>query len=560
MTQQELEQKTVIELRKIAKEESITLGAGLSKKQIVEKIAAAMGDRKPAAPQPAPAKPEAETKENQGPQFHAAWHNPGQRGGRGTYSAQRPGRNPYGATPQPNGPEMPHLTTVRPAHFAPRFGPAVPENREETAQAPAEVRTGNPIPPQQTAMEMPAAPARPAPAEEKPRAPYNAGPRSPAPARPVAENVQPLTLSEMLASHDLVDVTGILELHPDGYGFLRSPVTCLPSVRDIHVSVAVVKRGNLRTGDLICGKVRPQREGDRYTSLLYVSSINGVPTDDCAQRSVFETMDAVYPRRPLRLISLVSRIKLAGLASPFGYGQRALITVPDGMERVPLLRELVEGVRNGDENARIIALMVDDRPEDVTILREDHRCEVISCGFDLSAENRQRLIDLLVEHVERVAEQGQDVVLLVDGLSRLARGASMSMAAAPKGAGAALTSVRARKLFGVGRSLREGGSVTVIALMGNSTEEQVIQEFRAMATLTLTMTPDGGVDLSSASTVHPEYLLDGDQMVGLGIIRQHIKDQDLDGHLPQMLRMMDRAGGAYEVLRRLAVSQNMDEV
>ena len=288
----------------------------------------------------------------------------------------------------------------------------------------------------------------------------------------------------------------MLELHPDGYGFLRVS-GLLTSPADIYVAPSQLRRYGLREGDLVAGKVRPQREGDKYAALLTVTQVNGGAPEKAADRPEFDRLTAVYPTRRFELDAADSRRhtgRFIDLAAPMGFGQRALLLCPPDTGKTGILRDLANAICERHPDAAVTILLLDENPEDVTAMRDQVRCEVLATTFDQSPENPLRLSELALERAERRAETGGDSVLLVDSLTRLSK--AYTLAAAQQGRATpgtvnAASLYRARRLFGSARALREGGSLTVIGCMniatGNKQDDAIIDEFREAANCVVTL-------------------------------------------------------------------------
>ncbi|MBE5787811.1 MAG: hypothetical protein E7324_09780, partial [Clostridiales bacterium] len=227
---------------------------------------------------------------------------------------------------------------------------------------------------------------------------------------------------EMLATGECGDGEGVLEVHPDGYGFLRVD-HYRPGKNDVYVANAQIRRFNLRSGDYVAGKTRPQREGDRYSALLYITEINGKPPEESPARPNFEDFTAIFPKRKIHLSQRNndSVLKLIDLMSPIGFGQRALITVGPKMGKNVLMRKLAAAIRGNYSKAHLMVLLVDESPEAVTEIREEIKGEVIDSTFDEPAENHAKVCELALERAQRLVEMKKDVIILTDNLTRMSR-------------------------------------------------------------------------------------------------------------------------------------------
>ena len=361
----------------------------------------------------------------------------------------------------------------------------------------------------------------------------------------------------------------MLELHPDGYGFLRSD-SLLSSVKDIYVSAAQVRRFALRTGDRITGKVRPLRDGDKYAALLYVTAINGAPADGPINRPLFEELTAVYPTRRICLESRSAEklqdMRLIDLITPIGFGQRALLHCPPKTGKRLLMKHLANVITENHPEAAVLVLLFNETPEDVTLLRDQVKCPVLATTFDMPPENHLRLADLAVEYAQRMAEQKRDVVLLVDSLTTLAKvytTAAMQQGRQVPGMVNPASLQKAKRLFGAARSLREGGSLTVIAAMNNDgvnkVDEAIISEFRAAANLELVLSAyhaKAGVyppiDLRLSRTRRAESIMSPEQIEGLKTIHSLVSELPREEDaIPELLKLLDKTGTNAELLSRI---------
>ena len=623
MTTQELNAKTVIELRKIAKENGVKLGAGVSKSDIVEKISAALAAAEPApaapapvdpvvpaAPKPAqpavPAQPAAQEEKPAQPQFRQAWSNPSpapRYSAKPSYQApaypqrqnswqQRPANRPM---PQN---DMPRTQTVRPQHYTPRFGPNADEpvtaQQDDYRQSSAPVmqpsyRMERPV---HTPVERPVydRDERPVYQQERPAysQPYDSAPRQSSyespyqqprstvyqPRRDNAYLQQELagmpSAAELMTPAECLDGSGVLELHPDGYGFLRAQ-SCTPSSHDIYIAQAQVRRFGLRSGDMITGKIRPQRDGDKYAAMLYITDINGMPADEMGSRPFFEELTPVYPDRRIDLDPHgnpeMDDMRIVDLIAPMGFGQRALVYCPPECDRKALLEHFAQAIMQNHPEACVFALLIDERPEDVTLFRDAvPGCTVVASTFGQQPETQLRVADLLLERLMRLVECGHDVVLLADSLTRYVK---LCPAAAAQQRGCVTGMVvpsslhKAKRLFSAARCMREGGSLTVIATMdaenGSKVDEAVIEDFSGTANMELALdqaTIRAGVqppiNLHKSHTNKVEKLLTPQQYEGLHRTRRILATTASAQAVPQLLSMMDKARSNEEFLAKIS--------
>ena len=562
MTRDELNEMTVLQLRKLAKENNVVLGAGIDKSGIIEKLSAVICDD--AAPE---AKTEAEQEQNQlaEPKYQAAWHNSDSPkfNARPAYQAPQPAvqRTAWQNT-TPSGqhliPEQQHVQPLRPGGFTPRFGPAVSvappapaSEKEQSAQTVISPlperrvgRGGEPVyvshsfGPQSVS-------SRPSPVDQF------------APVQLQDSGSQAPTLEELLASGDFEEGGGVLELHPDGYGFLRTS-TFQPSSKDVYVSMAQIRRFGLRTGDMVLGKIRPQREGDKYAALLYISSINGVPEEEAFSRPSFDELTPTYPNRRISLESKDGKsfpdMRLIDLIAPLGFGQRGLMLCPPNTGKTEIMTHFATVVCNNYPDVNVLMLTIDVNPEDVTLLRDTVPCPVLASTFDQTPEAHLRLAEIVLERSMRLVEQQKDVVLIVDSLTRLAK--IYTTAAAQQGRSLPgmvnpSSLFRAKRLFGSARACKEGGSLTVLAAMdiatGSKVDDSVVEEFKGTANMELMFDQNvarAGVtpplNLQQSFTKNADILLDDRQKEGLTLIRTMLGSTSSAVAIPQLESMMEK--------------------
>ena len=556
MTRNELNEMTVLQLRKLARENMVVLGAGIDKAGIIEKLAAVICSDSVPAP---------EQDQQPEPKYQAAWHNSDapKFSSRPSYQApQSPSARPAWQNTTPSGqhlsPEQQHIQPFRPGGFTPRFGPAA------SVAAPAPVPASERAP----AVQQPVSPLpekRIAHGGDPVYVSHSFGPQSFS-SRPAEQfspiqvqdtGIQAPTLEELLASGDFEEGGGILELHPDGYGFLRTS-TFQPSSRDVYVSMAQIRRFGLRTGDMVCGKIRPQREGDKYAALLYISSVNGVPEEEAFTRPSFDELTPAYPSRRISLESKDGRsypdMRLIDLIAPLGFGQRGLMLCPPNTGKTEIMTHFATVVCNNYPDVSVLMLLIDVNPEDVTLLRDTVPCPVLASTFDQTPEAHLRLSEIVLERAMRLVEQKKDVVLLVDSLTRLAK--IYTTAAAQQGRSLPgmvnpSSLFRAKRLFGSARACKEGGSLTVLAAMdiltGSKVDDSVVEEFKGTANMELMLDQNvarAGVtpslNLQQSFTKNADILLDDRQKEGLTLIRTMLGSTSSAVAIPQLESMMDK--------------------
>lgn len=588
MSEQNLSAMTVIELRKLAKELHVPLSAGISKQGIIERLSAAISgapatEQEPTQEQPAEAQPAAPAAETPATGFRQAYAAP-RFNTKPAYQAPAYGRGP-GAPRTPAAPETQRTQTTRPVGFTPRFGPAAQETPAASQEEERAPRAEAPRPAYQAPerrsygdaqrfQPRPAYEQRPAydqrPAFEQPARPaYDQRLGQEQPARP-AYDQRPAApaANEMLTPSECQDGSGVLELHPDGYGFLRSE-QLLPSAKDIYVAAAQVRRFGLRTGDRIVGKVRPLRDGDKYAALLYVTEVNGAAPEQSVSRPAFEELTAIYPNRRISLesrsVEKLDDLRLIDLLAPIGFGQRALLQCPPATGKRRILQHLANTIAENHPEAAVMVLLFNENPEDVTLLRDRVKCPVLATTFDMPPENHLRLADIVIEYAQRMAEMKRDVIILADSLTTLSRvctTAAMQQGRQTPGMVGPASLQKAKRLFGAARCLREGGSLTVIAAMNadaaTKVDEAIISEFRGAANMELVLdaaTAAKGVyppiDVMRTGTRRAELFVPRAQLEGQKLIRSMVTELAPASPIAELLSMLGKAPTNEELLARI---------
>ena len=380
------------------------------------------------------------------------------------------------------------------------------------------------------------------------------------------QNSEPLP--DLLRMDEGVLAEGVLEILPDGFGFLRAD-TLLPGREDIYVSAAQIRRYGLRTGDKVEGKARTQKDSDKFSALLHVETVNGQPPSEQGKRSSFETMTPTYPTHRIVLESDNNQsdmpIRLVDLIAPIGFGQRAMIVAPPDSGGTWMLRELGKSVRQNDPEAHVMLLLVDTAPEDVTEIKEALDVEVFASTFTEAPESQARISETMLESAQRLVEDGKNVVILLDSLTKLTRayqatltqgGRTMTNTVAP----AALA--RAKRFFGMARNTREGGSLTIIATIaietGARVDDIIFEEFKGTANMEVrlcaheiqnSMFPM--IDLNKSGTKKEDVLLNDRQKEELYAIRKLLSATTNREAVDQLIDMMQKTKSNEDLLSRL---------
>ncbi|WP_420456172.1 transcription termination factor Rho [Rubrivirga sp.] len=354
----------------------------------------------------------------------------------------------------------------------------------------------------------------------------------------------------------LIRKTGVLEILPDGYGFLRSAeYSYLPSPDDIYVSPSQIKRFSLRVGDTVDGQIRPPKEGERFFALIRVHSINGRAPEAFDERTSYDFLTPAYPDQPLRLETTPDELttRVIDLFAPIGKGQRGLVVAPPRSGATVVLQKMTRGILENEPEATVIVLLVDERPEEVTdFQRVTPGAEVVASTLDEAPERQVHIADLVLEKAKRLVEAGQDVVVLLDSITRLARAHQAAGESAGRTAAGAVDIGALRgpkRLFGAARAVEEGGSLTVVATAavetGSPTDDVIFDEFKGTGNMELVLRRDladrrlfPAVDLAASGTRREEILLSPDRLGQVHAVRRGLADLDPAQALPALLDRM----------------------
>ena len=285
-----------------------------------------------------------------------------------------------------------------------------------------------------------------------------------------------------------ITAEGVLEVLPDGFGFLRAPdCNYLAGPDDIYVSPSQIRRFGLRTGDTVAGMIRPPKESERYFALLKVQTVNGSPTSERRNKTLFDNLTPLYPNRKFNLEHTAKNMstRIIDLLCPLGMGQRCLIVSPPRAGKTMLLQDIAHAIEENHKDAVMIVLLIDERPEEVTDMRRTVHGEVISSTFDEPPTRHVQVAEIVIEKAKRLAENGKEVVILLDSITRLARAYNTVVPQSGKILSGGVDSNalhKPKRFFGAARNLEEGGSLTIIATAlvdtGSRMDEVIFEEFK----------------------------------------------------------------------------------
>ena len=360
---------------------------------------------------------------------------------------------------------------------------------------------------------------------------------------------------------------GVLEILPEGYGFLRSQeFNYLYGPDDIYVSPSQIKRFNLRTGDTIAGQVRPPKRGERYLALLKIEALSGLSPEESGKRVQFDNLRPTYPEKRLDLEvpgeagSISTRV--LDLIAPIGKGQRGLIVSPPKAGKTIILQEIANSISINDPEIHLIVLLIDERPEEVTDMAGHVDAEVISSTFDESAERHVQVAEMVMEKAKRLVEHGKDVVILLDSITRLARAYNSMMPHSGRimsGGVDAKALHKPKRFFGAARNIENGGSLTIIATAlietGSRMDEVIFEEFKGTGNMELLLDRTisdkrifPAIDLNRSGTRKEELLLNETELNRVYLLRNFLADMSPEEAIEFLIARMARTQTNQEFL------------
>ncbi len=348
-------------------------------------------------------------------------------------------------------------------------------------------------------------------------------------------------LEAQTEKNGLIFAEGVLEILPEGYGFLRSPAyNYLPGPDDIYVSPSQIKRFDLHTGDTVSGQVRPPKEGERYFALLRVEAINLESPETSKGKILF---DNLTPFHPIEKLNLETRdrcleTRIVDLVSPIGKGQRALITSPPKAGKTVLMQKIANAIAENHPEVILIVLLIDERPEEVTDMQRSVKGEVVSSTFDEPAERHVQVAEMVIEKAKRLVEHGRDVVILLDSITRLARAHNTVVPHSGKilsGGVDANALQRPKRFFGSARNIEGGGSLTIIATAlietGSRMDEVIFEEFKGTGNSELVLDRKiadkriyPAIDINRSGTRKEELLMTADVLSRVWVLRKFLSE------------------------------------
>ena len=365
-----------------------------------------------------------------------------------------------------------------------------------------------------------------------------------------------------------ITANGILEVMPDGYGFIRSE-NYLPGDKDVYVSPSQIRRFNLKTGDIVCGNTRIKTQQEKFSALLYVSTINGFPPIVAQQRQNFEDMTPIFPNERIRLeqpgkSSVAMRI--VDLVSPIGKGQRGMIVSQPKAGKTTLLKQIAKSVSTQNPNMHLIILLIDERPEEVTDIKEaieGKNVEVIYSTFDELPEHHKRVSEMVIERAKRLVEHHKEVMILLDSITRLARAYNLTVPPSGRTLSGGLDPAALhmpKRFFGAARNMREGGSLTILASAlvdtGSKMDDVVYEEFKGTGNMELVLDRKlsekrvfPAIDIVKSGTRREDLLLEREEQEAVDIMRKAFNGSKSDDAVETVLNMFARTKSNREYIQ-----------
>ena len=379
------------------------------------------------------------------------------------------------------------------------------------------------------------------------------------------ENIPEQTEMSQLDSGEVRE--GILEVMPEGYGFIRCD-NYLPGERDVYVSPALIRKYHLRTGDILKGNVRIRNQNEKFAAILYIRSVNGVSPDKIISRVKFEQLTPIFPNERIRLETSESGIsmRMMDLIAPIGKGQRGMIVSQPKTGKTTLLKQVAKSVKINHPKMHLIVLLIDERPEEVTDIKESimgHNVDVIYSTFDELPENHKRVSEMVIERAKRLVEHGEDVMILLDSITRLARAYNLTVQPSGRTLSGGLDPAALhmpKKFFGAARNMREGGSLTILATAlvdtGSKMDDVVFEEFKGTGNMELVLDRKlsekrvfPAIDLPKSSTRRDDLLLTQEEIEANYLIRKAFNGSRSDEAVEKIIDLFRKTKNNQEFIQ-----------
>lgn len=358
-------------------------------------------------------------------------------------------------------------------------------------------------------------------------------------------------------------VKGILELHQDGYGFLRR-VNYLPSEDDIYVSPSQIRKFRLRNGDEVLGVKSPPKDGENFNALLYIKSVNGLHPSKIINRPFFDNLTPIYPKKKLDLETEDTAMRVIDLLAPVGLGQRGLIVSQPKSGKTTLLKKISKSINSNYPNLHLIVLLVDERPEEVTDMKRSVKGEVVYSTFDENPKNHTRVAEMVIDRAKRLVENKEDVVILLDSLTRLSRAYNLITPASGKTLSGGLDPLslhKPKRFFGAARNIEEGGSLTILATAlvdtGSRMDDVIFEEFKGTGNMELHLNRSlsekrifPAIDILKSGTRKEELLLNKDELEFNYDLRNKLCQENIEEVTEKFLDKLSKTKSNKEFLNK----------
>ncbi|HEY0564301.1 MAG TPA: transcription termination factor Rho [Terriglobales bacterium] len=361
---------------------------------------------------------------------------------------------------------------------------------------------------------------------------------------------------------------GVLEILPDGYGFLRSPdYNYLPGPDDIYVSPSQIRKFDLKTGDTISGQVRPPHEGEKYFALVKIEAVNFESPDEARNKILFDNLTPLYPQERLKMETVRDHIsgRVMDILTPVGKGQRGLIVAPPRTGKTMLLQSIANSITTNHPEVVLIVLLIDERPEEVTDMQRSVKGEVISSTFDEPAARHVQVAEMVIEKAKRLVEHKRDVVILLDSITRLARAYNTIVPPSGKVLSGGVDSnalQRPKRFFGAARNIEEGGSLTIIATAlvetGSRMDEVIFEEFKGTGNMEIVLDRKlsdkrifPAIDIQKSGTRKEELLIPKDELSRIWILRRVLNPLSITESMELLTERLAKARNNAEFLQNM---------
>ena len=361
--------------------------------------------------------------------------------------------------------------------------------------------------------------------------------------------------------------SGILEVMTEGFGFIRCE-NYLPGENDVYVSPSQIRRFNLKTGDILEGNTRIKTQQEKFSALLYLSKVNGIHPAIAAKRPNFEDLTPIFPNKRLSLETgkTSTAMRIMDLMSPIGKGQRGMIVSPPKAGKTTLLKQVALSVRKNNPEVHMLILLIDERPEEVTDIKEaieGANVEVIYSTFDELPEHHKRVSEMVIERAKRLVEHGKDVMILLDSITRLARAYNLTVAPSGRTLSGGLDPAALhmpKRFFGAARNMREGGSLTILATAlvdtGSKMDDVIYEEFKGTGNMELVLDRKlsekrifPAIDIPKSGTRREDLLLTREEQEAVDIMRRALNGMKSDEAVDNILNMFDRTKNNVEFVQ-----------